>query len=287
MVRHKKSSTQIFPLLSSVSSTDILVCKPRRAYYPSFLMFAVLTSIIIASCAGGSTTTRGKRPAGNFDLEPMLEKRGTSLVSLRADGNITVEVDGRVQKGQFSGTLYKRDSLMLTVFGPFNIVAYKIASTPDFMNFYDVLSGTLYQGAPNQKNFQTRLGVPLSHGDIASFLRGEIPGGFTGFKSQPAENDSEQVYLRQRDTTTERVIYSFSEEAFTNYKRMGTKGNTIINARYGNFTTSNNIRLPQEATVVFPPINATFTVQARTVEANPKDQRYGFTPPMEVRRKKL
>jgi hypothetical protein len=129
--------------------------------------------------------------------------------------------------------------------------------------------------------------VPLSHGDIASFLRGEIPGGFTGFKPQAVENDSEQVYIRQRDTTSERVIYSFAEEGFINYKRMGSKGNTIINARYSNFTTSNNLRLPQEAIVSFPPINAVFTVQARSVEANPKDQKYSFTPPMEARRKKL
>lgn len=252
-----------------------------------FLLALCLSASIFSACGTATTTGRGKRPQGNIELDPILEKRSTALVSMKAEGSITVDVDGRVQKGQFAGTLYKRDSLMLTVFGPFNIVAYKIASTPDFMNFYDVLSGTLYQGAPTQKNFQSRLGVPLSHGDIACFLRGEIPGGFTGFKAQPFENDSETVYMRQRDTVTERVVYSFAEEGFVNFKRIGTKNNTIINVRYGNYITSNNVRLPQEAIVVFPQINATFTVQARSVEVNPKDQKYSFTPPMEVRRKKL
>jgi hypothetical protein len=242
----------------------------------------------MVACSSGTTTTaKGKRPSGEFNVEPLLDKRTNALVALKAEGSLTVDVDGRVQKGQFVGTLYKRDSLMLTVLGPFNIVAFKIASTPEYMNFYDVLGGTLYQGAPSQKNFQARLGVPLSHGDIASFLRGEIPGGFTGFKPQPVENDSEQVYTRQRDTVTERVIYSFPNEAFINYKRIGAKGSTIINARYSNFTTSDNIRLPQDALVVFPQINATFSVQCRTIEANPKDQKYTFTPPMEARRKRL
>ncbi len=253
----------------------------------SLLSVAMLVCLMVACSSGTTTTAKGKRPSGEFNVEPLLDKRTNALVALKAEGSLTVDVDGRVQKGQFVGTLYKRDSLMLTVLGPFNIVAFKIASTPEYMNFYDVLGGTLYQGAPSQKNFQARLGVPLSHGDIASFLRGEIPGGFTGFKPQPVENDSEQVYTRQRDTVTERVIYSFPNEAFINYKRIGAKGSTIINARYSNFTTSDNIRLPQDALVVFPQINATFSVQCRTIEANPKDQKYTFTPPMEARRKRL
>lgn len=254
----------------------------------SLLSVAMLVCLIYACSSASSTALKGKRPSsGEFNPEPLVGKRNNALIALKAEGSLTVDVDGRVQKGQFVGTLYKRDSLMLTVLGPFNIVAFKIASTPDYMNFYDVLGGTLYQGTPNQKNFQARLGVPLSHSDIASFLRGDIPDGFTGFKAQAVENDSEQVYLRQRDTVTERVIYSFAEEAFINYKRIGAKGNTIINARYSNFTTSDNIRLPLDALIVFPPINATFSVQCRTVEANPKDQKYTFTPPMEARRKRL
>ncbi len=283
--------TRIHTRIDTSTNTCAIAKVQKQCSMQSVLMLVAMTLVatfVLAACAGSASTAKGKRPSGNFELEPLLEKRSTALISLRADGNITVDVDGRVQKGQFTGTLYKKDSLMLTVFGPFNIVAYKIASTADFMNFYDVLSGTLYQGAPTQKNFQTRLGVPLSHGDIACFLRGEVPGGFVGFKAQPVENDSEQVYLRQRDSVTERVIYSFAEEGFINYKRMMQKsGNTIINVRYGNYAVSNDVRLPHEAIVVFPQINATFTVQARTVEANPKDQKYSFTPPMEVRRKKL
>ncbi|TAE24788.1 MAG: DUF4292 domain-containing protein [Candidatus Kapaibacterium sp.] len=297
MIRLKKNN--LFPSGASLArqslehraNTDVQKQRSlQRSLQSGHLLVLIMLALSTAlgACAGGAGTTLGKRPSGNFELEPLLEKRNNALISLRADGTIIVDVDGRVQKGQFTGTLFKKDSLMLTVSGPFNLVVYKIASTVDFMNFYDILNGTLYQGAPTQKNFQTRLGVPLSHGDIACFLRGEIPGGFVGFKPQAAENDSEQVYLRQRDSLTERVIYSFAQQGFINYKRMlQPSGNTIINVRYSNYAVSNDIYLPHEAVVVFPQINATFTVQARAVEANPKDQKYSFTPPMEVRRKKL
>jgi hypothetical protein len=251
----------------------------------------LLVAFALHACSTASTTTTAnkvKRPGADFAIEPVLERRANLLTSLRADGNLTVEVNGKAQKAQFVGSLYKKDSLVLTVLGPFNILVAKIGSTIDFMNYYDALTNTVYQGAPSPKNFQQRLGVPLSHTDIASFLRGEIPGGFTGFLPEAiVTNDSEQVYTRQRDTITERVTYSFVENTLTTYKRSGKLSGAIIDAQYSNFTTSDNVRLPQEAMVLFPQAKAMFSVQCRAVEANPKDQKYTFIPPLEAKRRKF
>ncbi|MDW8221299.1 MAG: hypothetical protein RML40_12315, partial [Bacteroidota bacterium] len=91
--------------------------------------------LLIAGCAATTTTTtstvvKGKRPA-NFALERVLEQRSAFIQSLRAEGNLVVEVDGRKQQGQFTGALWKRDSLLLTVTGPFNIAVAKVSSTPE------------------------------------------------------------------------------------------------------------------------------------------------------------
>lgn len=251
-----------------------------------------LCALVLVSygCASSSTTTtttvKGKRPA-NFVLEQALEKRSSALNALRAEGNLAVEVDGKKQQAQFVGSLYKRDSLLLTVTGPFNIAVAKVGSTPDFMNYYDALANTVYQGIPSPKNFQTRLGVPLSHNDIACFLRGEAPGGFTGFTAEPATSDSEDVFVRVRDTVTERVTYSHRVENITSFKRTNKNGEILVHTRFSNFTTSDNISIPQDAFVLFPAIKATFSVQCRNVEANLKDQKYSFLPPLEAKRRKL
>lgn len=251
-----------------------------------------LCALVVVSygCASSSTTTtstiKGKRPA-NFVLEQALEKRSNSLNALRAEGNLAVEVDGKKQQAQFVGSLYKRDSLLLTVTGPFNIAVAKVGSTPDFMNYYDALANTVYQGVPSPKNFQTRLGVPLSHNDIACFLRGEVPGGFTGFTAEPAASDSEDVFVRVRDSVTERVVYSHRAENITSFKRTNKNGEILVHTRFSNFTTSDNISIPQDAFVLFPAIKATFSVQCRNVEANLKDQKYSFLPPLEAKRRKL
>ncbi len=254
------------------------------------IAFIICALALLAACAATTTTTttvvKGKRPA-NFVLEQALEKRSAALTALRAEGNLSVEVDGKKQQAQFVGSLWKRDSLLLTVTGPFNIAVAKVGSTPDFMNYYDALTNTVYQGVPTAKNFQTRLGVPLSHNDIACFLRGEAPGGFTGFTAEPAASDSEDTFVRIRDTVTERLIYSHKAENIISYKRVGQSGATIIHTRFSNFTASNNISIPQDALVVFPAIKATFSVQCRAVEANPKDQKYSFLPPLEAKRRKL
>jgi hypothetical protein len=252
-----------------------------------FASIFVLT--IVCGCATSSTTTatvKGKRPA-NFVLEQALEKRSALLTSLRAEGNLAVEVDGKKQQAQFVGSLYKRDSLLLTVTGPFNIAVAKVGSTPDFMNYYDALSNTVYQGAPSPKNFQTRLGVPLSHNDIACFLRGEAPGGFAGFTAEPATSDSEDVFVRLRDSVTERVVYSHRAENIISFKRTNKNGEILVHTRFSNFVTSDNVSVPQDAFVLFPTIKATFSVQCRNVEVNLKDQKYSFLPPLEAKRRKL
>jgi Domain of unknown function (DUF4292) len=257
----------------------------------SIVAFILGFALTLYACSSVSTsTTKAQRadPA-SFRLAPALEERSNALVSLRTEGNLSVEVEGKTQRAQFVSSLYKKDSLVLTVLGPFNILAAKIGSTSDFMNYYDALANTVYQGAPSPKNFQQRLGVPLSHTDIASFLRGEIPGGFAGFTLEAANSGdtSQHTYVRQQDTTTEQVTYSFVENAVTTYKRSSQQSGTIIDAQYSNFTTSENIRLPQDAVVLFPPAKAVFTVQCRVMEANPKNQIYTFLPPLEAKRRKF
>ncbi len=263
---------------------------PFRLRHLSLMLLESLIITVLWSCGTATTTTttaaKGKRPA-NFVLEQALEKRSQSINALRAEGNLAVEVDGKKQQAQFVGSLLKRDSLLLTVTGPFNIAVAKVGSTPDFMNYYDALSNTVYQGAPTQKNFQTRLGVPLSHNDIACFLRGEVPGGFTGFTVESVAGDSEDTYIRLRDTVTERVIYSHRAENIISFKRVGKSGATLIHTRFSNFNTSENVSVPHEAFVVFPAIKATFSVQCRAVDVNPKDQKYSFVPPLEAKRRKL
>ncbi len=262
----------------------------HHLYALKHIWLGLCTLVVFSGCASSSTTTtatvKGKRPA-NFVLEQALEKRSNALNALRAEGNLSVEVDGKKQQAQFVGSLYKRDSLLLTVTGPFNIAVAKVGSTPDFMNYYDALANTVYQGTPSPKNFQTRLGVPLSHNDIACFLRGEAPGGFTGFTAEPATSDSEDVFVRVRDTVTERVVYSHRAENITSFKRTNKSGEILVHTRFSNFTTSDNISIPQDAFVLFPTIKATFSVQCRNVEANLKDQKYSFLPPLEAKRRKL
>jgi hypothetical protein len=275
-----------------------LPCRAARRER-SFALFALaaLVCVIVGlfGCAAPSATTstasgsatKGKRPA-NFALEQAFEKRSALLTSLYADGNLTIEVGGKKQQAHFTGAVYKRDSILLNVTGPFNIAVAKVGSTPTFMNYYDVLTNTVYQGEPTAKNFQQRLGVPLSHDDIACFLRGEVPGGFSGFALESALNDSEDVFTRTKDTVSERLVYSHAAAAMTAFQRRNAKGDVLINAQFSNFFVSPaNISIPRDALTLFPAINATFSVQCHLIEINMPNQKHNFVPPLEAKRRKL
>lgn len=238
--------------------------------------------------ANGSAAEVPKYLLGAKEVETLLFKRSSALVSLKAEGVMAVKSPAMNQRVTFDGGIYKRDSLLLNLYGPLGITVGKLQSTARFAQFYYALENSLYEGEPSRENFERRVFLPISYDEITLYLRGEIPGGFSGFQNiqstiLPAH---ELAFVRKTDSTMERVIYSTTEQSLVEYQKRAISGELQISVKYSNFITTDGIRIAQEYMVSMPTRETTVQAQCSAIEAN-IPIKYTFTPSSSAVRKKF
>lgn len=238
--------------------------------------------LLLAACAGSRTAGTD----GSFtpdDVAAMLQHRHSHLESLHADGAIYTSVQGSKEQAQFSYSLYKTDSLLLTIYGPFGIVVGKLQANPENFYYFDVLNHESYEGRPTQENFERILRIPLSHYEMALLLRGEPPHDFTEYS--PAEPSATfPVFTRTRNGQTERLVFSHADQALIEYSRRDSRGATLALVRYADFTDEAELRLAQKVTFQFPQAQISVNLQCRSVEPNVGNRQYSFSIPQDVKR---
>jgi hypothetical protein len=215
-----------------------------------------------------------------------MAKRSSALISLKAIGTLSASTKTGRQNVQFEGNLYKRDSLYLVLYGPLGITVGKMQSVPNNAQFYYALTNTVFEGLPTRENF-SKFNVPISHGDVTTFLRGEIPGGLAGFTPVLHDKAGEVAYIRQQDSTTERLIYSLADQAMTDYRVSAKTGAVLMRVQSSNFVTLEGVRVAQDVVLQFPPTEASLDIQCTSVEANIPNLKYSFVPPSSAARKKF
>lgn len=239
-------------------------------------------AIFLFSCASV------KQTAGNqseFPLEKMAFERSNSIVSLKGDGSIAVSLGSEHQTAQFRLALFKTDSLMMTIYGPFGVALGKLQSTSDLLQFYDAFNQQIYEGAPSQDNFQRVVRIPLSYNTISHLLRGEIPGGLAKFEL--ISTNENQTFGRETDSTLERVIYSPEKKAILDYSKKMKAGATIISTQYSDFITSNGVSIAKKIVTHFPGQDGSIILEFHTVETNISGERYSFNLPNGVKRSRF
>jgi hypothetical protein len=215
-----------------------------------------------------------------------MTKRSATLISLKAEGTLSASTKTSRQKVQFEGNLYKRDSLYIALYGPLGITVGKLQSVPQNAQFYYALSNTVFEGPPTRENF-LKFNVPISHDDVTTFLRGDVPGGLAGFTPVQHDKAGEEMYIRQKDTTTERLIYSLADQAMTEYRMSAKTGVVLMRVQSSNFVTVAGVRVAQDVMMQFPPTEASLDIQCTSVEANLTNLKYSFVPPSSAARKKF
>ncbi len=255
--------------------------------------------VALDSCSSAKTTTQttntpapptspAKRFATIQEIADVISQRSTALNSLKAEGSMAIKTPALSQRVTFDGGIFKRDSLLLNLYGPLGITVGKLQSTSAFARFYFALDNSLYEGEPSRENFLRRAFLPVSYDEIVTFLRGEVLGGFTGFNIIQNANlaPDEVALVRQQDSTVERVLFSTTEQAVLEYQRKSKSGDQLMLVRYSNFITTNGVRVAQDYSVQLPPQQSSFQAQCSSMEAN-VPMKYTFSPSSSAVRKKF
>ncbi len=240
--------------------------------------------LLLAACTSvkQSGTTAKSTPVSLIGSE--LAKRSQAFFAFTASGSLISSADGQTQRGNFEMSMYKTDSLLISLYAPFgNILIGKLQATPDFFLFYNVFNNEVYEGVPHSDNMKRIVRIPLSHLEMARLMRGETPDGFDGFR--PFDDDQgREVYVRKRESIVERVLYSREHRAITQYARKAGDGTTLVAVNYSDFQLSDGLPIAKKMDLRFPSANVAVTLECSDVQVNRQAASYVFSVPAGIKR---
>lgn len=186
------------------------------------LLIAMLALFAAAGCGIA-------RQASTSDAERILR---TIDSGYRASPDMaiegTVRVSGVPATVWFDALIRARDSMKITLIGPFGIPLGAMSATRRAFEFYKADEDIVVFGAPDRPTFSKLLMIPLDYDELIALLRGEIPrvpmsGEYT------ARPDGELlVFTVERDDRVEQIAVDPAVGAVRTYRRSLMLGDSAI-----------------------------------------------------------
>lgn len=225
-----------------------------------FSIFALLLlAALLAACTGGksttatATTTPDTAAAENSPYANLLSRLRESYQStpnLAMKG--TMKISGIPATIWYDAVVKRRDSLKITMTGPFGIAVGALGATPQGFLFFNAQSGEALEGRGDRETFRRMLQVGLSYDEIVSLMRGELPaipeeGAYT---AKP--NGENATFTVEKDSYRETFTVNPESLEVIEYQRVKVSGETAteeISVAYKNFVSVASRRVAKRAQV--------------------------------------
>lgn len=182
-----------------------------------------LAILAAALLAAGCSTPRQAASAGDAESQEVLARLRQSYATTP---NLSVNGDLKVSGATvwFDALVRGRDSLKITLIGPFGVPVGALSATPDAFLFLDAQQGDAYEGRPDRESFGKLLMMELEYEEMISMLRGELPrfpepGTYTAVKT-----DDIITYEVRTPRTLERFTIDIEDATLQNYSRARLTG---------------------------------------------------------------
>lgn len=275
-----------------------MILRPMKT--PTFLLI-ILFVLVISSCSSTKTvqkdmdttqkkevpvnTQEGKKDSETSQLFYFSKEK---LRQLEIKGKIVSTVDGSKQSASTSVLVKERDSIGMTIFGPFGILVGQLMASPSNFMFYNAFGNELIEGEPSSANINSVTGMPISFDDIMTLLRGEVPFGMKGYQKVKQLESGETLYSYKDQLQTHFVTTSSNGVDISQYQRKNNDGELLFHIRYANYKNVNSISVATESTLQIPKMKTSISFVADEVFINePFQSKLSFPIPSGVKRKKL
>lgn len=152
----------------------------------------------------------------------------------------------------FDGLIRSRDSMKITLTGPFGMAVGAMSATRGSFEFYKADEDIVVIGEPDRKTFERLLMIPLDYDELVALLRGEIPRVPIPGEYAVKANQDELVYTVRRDPLIETLTADPSVVAITTYNRVRIEGDSSVpelGITYSNFGPFGHRQLARRAVV--------------------------------------
>ena len=226
----------------------------------SSILAPLLLSALLAAFTGGKSTTSTTPTTSDSTTESGESPYAGLLAKLRASYQSTpnlamkgtMKISGIPATIWYDAVVKQRDSLKITMTGPFGIAVGALGATPQGFLFFNAQSGEAVEGRGERETFRRMLQVGLSYDEIVSLMRGELPaipeeGTYT------AKPDGDNVTFTVGKESY-REIFTLDPESLEalEYQRVHINGETTteeISVTYKNFVSVASRRVAKRAQV--------------------------------------
>jgi hypothetical protein len=196
---------------------------------------------------------RTAQVAATTDAEALLravESGYRSTPDMALEG--TVRVSGVPATIWVDGLMRGRDSMKITLTGPFAIPLGAMSATRTAFEFYKADEDIILYGTPDRRTFEKLLMIPLDYDELISLLRGEIPRVPQAGEYQ-VRADGELLHFTVRfGDRVEEIAVDQPLKAVRSYRRLRLEPDTLLpelEVTYSGFASFGGRQLARRAAV--------------------------------------
>ena len=243
------------------------------------------TSRAVSSTASATVTlatTGAEAPAKAYDLRRLASAAQTMFVS----GTVAVTgVPQAVGRLPFDAVIAAGDSMRITM-SPLGMTAAKLYASRDSFLFADYFQRQVIDGNPSSTELASVLPFPLSVSDLASLIRGEVPGDAARFREVSVRQDGSVVFGCDYRDGREFVLVDTAAASLRQYQRKRSDGVIDLNVTFDDVKQIDGVRVAMSVDVTVNDRKQTMSFRLSNVEVNrPLPSRLGFDAPSGFTRK--
>lgn len=211
----------------------------------------LLAALIFYSCSASDSS---KNSDMSFeDIKVRVNESSERLLSLDAEGEISIDSPELSNTGSITVSINKPDSIFTKLEGPFGIdVADLLITRKDFI-YYNVRDNKVIRGVSSPSNLRYIMKVNVSFDELINAFSGKYT--FTDDDYEDAKVSTEgNDYVVSLKSGKESRIFRIDKKSFF-VTKIGTydeKGNTKIEIIYENFYEKDGIYFPKNISISRP-----------------------------------
>lgn len=201
--------------------------------------------ITIQACTTPQTTSNNTTPGthaqddSTSDERDVLASLANGVSTLTLSGTMSIDGTMSLSGLPFLATMVERDSFRITMSGPMGITAARLFSTPSYFALVNYFEQSVMDGNPASKELAEKLPFPISVPEIASLIRGEVPGSPARFTRQSARTDGLILYRAGGEGGVEFALIDAQRRVLKQYQRKNAAGALLLNVTFDDIRSVN------------------------------------------------
>ena len=230
----------------------------------------VFHALCVAAVLVGCATT--PKPVVNEaitveDVQYRILQSSRTLHDFFAEGSITVSTPTMDQSAGFEIATRGKDSVMMSVYGPFGITIGTALFTRNEFTAYNALNNTVYRGSPEKQMQMLPMVKEIPFELIISSLQGIHPFSASATIDSFSVNDGTTYSFTHSydDGSFDRFIYHNDIRRITRCTRKNSAGTILWSVKYWYTYNSDSTIIPEQVEVSIPSKETTLLLEYGSV----------------------